>query len=104
MIHSVWNEVQLELSQLVWKYIYQSTLSSWSVTYDPHGPFVIIMCSGHHYALINTGGFLHPTLVEAHHLIPAYTSWHAMRLPQDLVQHPDVADILNTWKDKSEGL
>ena len=77
-INSVQNEVQIELSQLVWKYIYQSTLSGWTVTYDPQGPFVIIAHSGHHYVLINTGRFLHPTPVKAHCLVPVYTSWHAI--------------------------
>ena len=103
MINSVWNEVQIELSQLVWKYIYQSTLNGWTVTYNPQGPFVVIACSGHCYTLVDTRGFLHPT-VEAHCLVPAYTSWHAMRLPQDLAWHPDITNILDTWKDKLEGL
>ena len=103
-INSVWNEVQIEPGQLVWKYTYQSTLSGWTVTYDPQGPFVIIACSGHCYVLVNTSGFLHPTPIEAHHLVPAYTSWHAIWLPQDLVRHPNITEILDTWKDESEGL
>ena len=103
-INSIWNKVQIELGQLVWKYIYQSTPSGWTVTYDPRGPFVIITCSRHHYVLVDTGRFLHPTPVKAHCLVPAYTSWHAIQLPQDLVWHPDITEILNTWKDESEGL
>ena len=78
MINSVQNEVQIELGQLVWKYIYQSTPSGWTITYDPRGPFVVIACSGHHYVLIDTGRFLHPTPIEAHCLVLAYTSWHAI--------------------------
>ena len=78
MINSIQNEVQIELGQLVWKYIYQSTPSGWTVTYDPRGPFVVIAHSGHHYVLIDTGGFLHPTPIEAHRLVLAYTSWHTI--------------------------
>ena len=104
MINSIQNKVQIELSQLVWKYIYQSTPSGWTITYDPRGPFVVITCSGHCYVLVDTSGFLHPTPIEAHRLVLAYTSWHTIRLPQDLVQHPDVTKILDAWKDKSEGL
>ena len=85
-------------------YFYQSTPSGWTVTYDPQGPFVVIACSGHRYVLVDTGGFLHPTPIEAHRLVPAYTSWHAIRRPQDLVRHPDVTEILDAWKDESEGL
>ena len=103
-INSIQNEVQIELSQLVWKYIYQSTPSGWTITYNPRGPFVIIMCSGHCYVLIDTGRFLHPTPIKAHHLVPAYTSWHAIWLPQDLVQHPDITEILDAWKEELEGL
>ena len=78
MINSIQNKVQIEPSQLVWKYIYQSTLSGLTVTYDPQGPFVVIVHSGQCYVLVDTSGFLHPTPVEVHHLVPAYTSWHAI--------------------------
>ena len=77
-INSIRNEVQIELGQLVWKYFYQSTPSGWMVTYDPRGPFVVIARSEHRYVLVDAGGFLHPTPVEAHRLVPAYTSWHAI--------------------------
>ena len=45
---------------------------------NPQGPFVVIVHSGHCYVHIDTRGFLHPTPIEAHCLVPAYTSWHAI--------------------------
>ena len=62
-INSIRNEVQIELGQLVWKYIYQSTPSAWTVTYNPRGPFVVIAHSGHH--------MFSSTLVDSYTLHPS---------------------------------
>ena len=106
---SQWLAVQIELGQLVWKYIYQSTPGGWTVTYNPRGPFVVIICSRHCYVLVNTGRFLHLTPVKAHHLVPAYTllypprlsmtprcHWHSWRLERQ-VRRPLKAAQHSRW-------
>jgi len=98
------NEISIELGQLVWVYSYRASLNGWSVEYNPKGPFIIIAKLASHYALVDQGGYLHEMPVAAHRLIPVVTTWHAMRLPQDLSSHPEVHDILHSWKDKSDGL
>jgi hypothetical protein len=103
-LQSVRNEVSLELGQLVWLYSYTSSLNGWSVEYDLRGPFVIITKTGHLYVLVDSGGYLHQHAVAVHHLIPAVTTWHAMHLPQDLVGHSEVHDLLHTWNEGHEGL
>ena len=98
------NEISLELGQLVWVYSYHASLNGWSVEYHPRGPFIIIAKLAALYALVDQGGYLYEMPVAAHRLIPVVTTWHAMRLPQDLARHPEVHDILHSWKDKSDGL
>lgn len=96
-ILSIRNEVNLEPGQLVWRFVYTVTMNGWSHSYDPRGPFIIIARQGPRYVLVDTGGYLLPAPVPAYCLIPAISTWHAMRLPADLARSNDVQDVFNSW-------
>lgn len=103
-VPNVRNEVIIEPGQLVWMYIYQLLTNGWTVDFDPRGPFIVVAKSGSRCVLIDAGGFLHPTPVSIHRLIPAVTTWHAMRIPMELRNHEDVQEILTAWNVQPEGL
>lgn len=98
------NEISLEPGQLVWKFDYRGSINSYTLDYDARGPFVIIAKSWDRYVLVDQVGFLHPVSVPAHQLVPAVTTWHAMRLPESLVNDKEVEKLLLSLRTEYEGL
>ena len=98
------NEISLEPGQLVWKFDYRGSMNGYTLDYDARGPFVIIAKNWDRYVLVDQVGFLHPVSVPAHQLVPAVTTWHAMRLPESLVNDKVVEELLLSLRTEYEGL
>ena len=90
-------DVPLSPGQLVWKVTHVSHARGRSQVLDTNGPYIIVERDHTHYVLLTREGKIYDFLVPAHCLYPCTTTWHVVDLPRSLVNHPDVANVMNSF-------